>query len=177
MDTIFGAIIGVIGTLIGISLGGYISYKTSMFVTFTQSFNAAAADFRNAFTEIIRHASSNKIEGDIWEKDRIHIKLLEADIDIERAYIRFKHFLSNGERIDFKKAWDYYHCSDIDENLLLEANKFVCYMIPPESSDKNKVEIEKRELALERINNLLKFAKVKEVHIKPPISWFIKIFG
>ena len=104
----------IIGGLIGSGLAGWISYlctkysiKKAFELAKLQERNKAAADFRAIFTEIIRNLNGIAHPEDL-DNDFIY-KLIKKNItEHEKAYIRFKPYLSDKEIINFDIAWKRY---------------------------------------------------------------------
>jgi hypothetical protein len=170
MSTECIAVIGAITTVLagfgGAALGACFAYKTGMkMVQAThknaidlmqrQDFNKAATEFRNAFLpELIFLKHNAKIAGTGSSDDlsefllsgyiRRHLKALEV----------FKNHLSAQERADIDKAWKQY-CYNKDNPEFLFFEQYFTGM-----GSKSEKEA-KKTLVLERIEDLLKFAKHK----------------
>ena len=159
-------IIGVLGTVLGVLIGGPITYyyakiliqethKNAMKIAQIQEFNKAATEFRNAFLPeliFLKHdAAVEKIGStdDISEVLRFgyihrHLKALEV----------FKDYLFTEDRADIDKAWKQY-CYNKDNPEILFFEQYFTG-----SGSKSEKEA-KKTLALERIEDIIKFAKHK----------------
>ena len=153
------AIIGAISTIIagfgGAALGAFITYKVSTRLSNQSNYNKAAARFINAFTEIRLY-----LEFGIDAEDRdvvIINELLEShSVKHLSAIIDFKPFLSRYERSRLDKAWDEYcHPDGIPPDKgEKEAFIFDDYHHFQESLGEEKT----KNIALEKLNNILNFA-------------------
>ncbi len=144
------AIIAGIFTIIGVTLGAFITYFFSIKISKRQEFNKAASSFRKAFTKEIRLLSSPYTEGNEIAIDIIR----KAIVRHENAAILFRDYLGSKNIPCFNKAWSKYS----------EPNK---YKVPSEafieydSLGNKEKEDNIRMCIIHRINELLKFAKVK----------------
>ena len=118
------AIIGAIATVFagfgGAALGSYFAYKTGMKLVQTthkndidltqrQSFNKAAADFRNAFLPEISYLEHGIPLKKTGSTDQSIKWFLRTGLSRHtEALCIFKTYLSNDERIRVDKAWDKY---------------------------------------------------------------------
>ena len=144
-DTIYGAIIGVCGTIVGL-VGGYF---ISASVAKRDAFNKAARGFRLAFWDEIEILES--IEGLKFP----HTTIREVFSKHSKAQFEFRHHLHCQNGLNFERAWDeykkYYETNikgDVFEEVFGES----------EFPEKSK---EKRDELLRLINNLLEYAKPK----------------
>ena len=143
------ALIGGGFTLLGAIIGGYIGYYFSGQLLSKQEFNKAAAEFRAAFVDEIRVIDSF-YSIDI-ESTSIPNTLANAIEKHEKALMIFKDgFLCETDRTEIQKAWNEYTCH---EQPIGGRYSFSDY--------KNIQKNDSAKLALERINNVLKFAKRK----------------
>jgi len=107
-------------------------------------FNKAAAEFRIAFINEKRFLDPNSLAD---RTGNTAFGIVQAAIDLhEIAMIRFEPFVCKSETEAYKKAWKDYagdsrHCEQYRGSTAIEKEKM-------------------RNLALERINNLLKFAEL-----------------
>lgn len=120
-----------------------------------EEFNKAATEFRNAFLpEIILLSHNAKIDKCEGSNDLDHV-LSSGYIKRHLAALEvFKNYLSTEERIDIDKAWkNYCYHPKIEAYPWFEQ-----YHTP--GRGKEGVD-DKKKLALERIENILKFAEHK----------------
>ena len=152
---------GTISTVIGAVVGGCIGYFFAIMTNRRQQFNIAAAKFRSAFVETRRLLDENRLydlptkyDDPIFDILKMHI------INHERAKIRFSAFINKNNLISFNKAWeDYYSKSKDGADYPL--NDYDCKRCPKTNKILDASLKEKRRLAMDRIDNLLEFAKHK----------------
>lgn len=164
MDT---GIIGVLGTVLGVLLGGPVTYyyakvlietthKNAINLIQRQEFNKAATEFRNAFLcELI----FLKYNAGLPECERTYTSLdefLRAGYIFRhlKAFDIFKDHLPAKERDNINKTWKKYcHHPDNPEVLYFEQ-----YSTKNVSKEREK---EFKELALKNIEAILEFAEHK----------------
>ncbi len=149
------AIIGVVGTLLGTITGAFFVYPITTRLFKKQEFYKAAADFRCAFTEEIRLLNGNKHAAN-WLEGTAYEIINAAATKHENAVIKFKLYLNEAELARFNTAWEIYRSKENRD--AIPDDPFFCYNSSPGDYEG---EIEKRKLALDRINSLLEFAKPK----------------
>lgn len=146
-------IIGVLGTVLGVLIGGPITYyyakiliqethKSSLDIMQRQEFNKAAATFRIAFVEVVRLFRQENSIKDMTVNQIITDTVL---VEQEKAKILFEPYLRNSELTSFNKAWEEYIECRINYG---EINK-------------NPTRQEERAYCLKHIRNLLYYAKQK----------------
>ena len=133
-------------TIAGVLIGGFVGYYFSSSLAKKQDFNKAAAEFRASFVEEQRLLDPNSF-ADRASAGSASSILKKAIHDHERAMIRFEPFVSKGDTEAYKKAWQQYAGN---------SQHFEQY-----TGDTAIKKEEGRKLALDLINNLLKFAKHK----------------
>jgi len=158
--------------LIGAWIGGIISKRASMeavkssnqnavILIQQQEFNKAATVVRSAFVDVLLFLEF----GVTSELDPVRDDIKICDFLRSfaagqlKAIIEFKPFLSECERIGIERAWDEYcHPEGIPEDKS-EKRNFILdgYFHIEESSSGEKA----KKIALEKINNILKFASFK----------------
>jgi len=142
---------------IGLVVGGWITYRYSLRLLLKQEFIKSASDFRDIFLDTKYSLWSNI--GDESGKPWKTINIAEKDFPIhEKAYFRFRGFLSENDRTTFDDTWNEYICKphkdDVFQDLFLD---YLPIKDRPGLEDRTEEEC-KRE-ALKRIDKLLKFAK------------------
>ena len=155
---VFSALLGaVVGALIGI-VG---TYKYSRRLLTAQKLIEIAADFRSAFVETKRLLDKRHFY-DLYSNyyDPVY-NILEKHIsDQERAMIKFSSFVRDETLGGFNSAWAAYY-SQSQDGADYHLNDYSCERC--HKTDKtipNSLE-QKRQLALDRIDRLLKFADVR----------------
>jgi hypothetical protein len=160
-------IIGVLGTVLGVLIGGPVTYyyakiliqethKNATDLTQRQEFNNAAAEFRNAFLYELIFLKHNAC---IPEGERTYTTLNEF---LFAGYVHrhlkaveiFRNHLSTKDRANIEKTWQKYCKRPDDPNVLY----FEQYSTKNVSNERER---ELKELALERIEEILEFAKHK----------------
>lgn len=157
MCEISGAVIAIIGAVVG----GGIGYFSAIMINRRQQFNIAAGIFREAFVEAERLLDENRLyELSTQDNDPVFDILNKHIICHERAKIRFSVFVPKNDLVAFNKAWDIYYSKSQDS----ADYPLVDYDCARDSKT-NKIIYEsldeKRQLALDRIDSLLEFAKHK----------------
>ena len=106
---------GVVITLIGAVIGGFIGYFSAIRINKRHQFNIAATIFRAAFVETKRLLDKNRLY-DLSTKyyDPIFDILKARIINHERAKIRFSAFVSKNGLKAFNKAWNTYYSKSQD---------------------------------------------------------------
>jgi hypothetical protein len=129
----------------------YIGYRFSVANLRRQEFNKAATEFICAFTNELGTITDME-RGNIG--DEIETLLANAYPQHRNAFLRFNVYLSKGERAEIEKAWnDYCYGESIPDQY--EPERFEQYKY-----DVSQFE-EKQHLAIDNINRLLSFAKIK----------------
>lgn len=147
-------------TIIGALIGGWIGYKSAVKSIKITEFNKAASEFKDAFLPEIIYFKHSTIIKTMSHADTIREKLGSAYIGRHlKAYELFKGHLSKRGRGCIEKAWDEY-C--YPEGKPTEHNeemhfKFIDYQSIEESQGTDKA----KQVALEKLNKLLKFAKFR----------------
>jgi hypothetical protein len=127
--------------IVGAILGAYIGYYFSTRLINRQDFNKAASEFRNAFINQLNFLKSgvNTGSGDTSNiGEYLRANYVGSHLS---AFEVFKNYLPTSERVAIDKAWEEYR-------------NFAQY-----SNKGNKEEF--KNLALERIKDVLKFAEHK----------------
>ena len=142
----------ILGAILGALLAGPWTYFFTKRMMKLQEFNKSAADFRAAFIEekrfIDRFYAVDRADKDIPE-----ILAVAADKH-ERALVIFKDgHLSKKQRFEIEKAWKIYS----GEDKHLGKHTFKQYATQGNIKDAEK----NRKTALENIEKLLNFAKLK----------------
>ena len=135
------ALIGGGFTLLGVLVGGLISYYFSTILINRQEFNKAAAEFRASFVDEFFRIRRNA--GTLHE--RWGERSEEIAIANEKAKIIFEAFLPAAKLNGFNTAWGKYKEADTGGNS------------PLTEEGREKI----AEIRLLHINNLLEFAKPK----------------
>jgi hypothetical protein len=145
-------------TIIGALLGAWIGYRNALKLHSIVEFNKAATEFRNAFLHeliFLRHNASTP-EG---ERNYTTLNEFLQDGYIHRhlrAFEIFKNYLSPSERVNIAKAWKEYCCHPDSPSIPF----FEQYSWKVANRGKD-YEKQLKVLALNRIENILKFAKPK----------------
>jgi hypothetical protein len=147
----YGFLLGIIGTSFGAWLAHFFSERRRR----KEEFNKAAATFRAAFLPVLIFLKHDANIGNIGSTDDLstvlqfgyihrHLKALEV----------FKNHLSAQERADIDKVWKQY-CYNKDNPEILFFEQYFTGI-----GSKSEKEA-KKTLALERIADIIKFAKHK----------------
>jgi len=125
------------------------AHKNALRIIQITEFNRAATKFRDTFAEVIAVIKS-RTKGDTPDADQ----LLESSFYIHlMAVNEFRHFLPQEDIAAFNKAWDEYHEINNEHNLKQYAEEYTgCH---------SKYPREPHLMAIERIENLLKYAMPK----------------
>ncbi len=162
---IIAGILGVGGTIIGAFVGNCMARKTSsdaisasnrnaIDLIQRQEFNNASAIFRNIFLPETTYLKHNANIGGLGSSSNLHEILSAGYLRQLKALVIFKIYLSGEDRINIDKAWHQYcHHPDNPNDLYFEQ-----YSTKNVSKER---ENELKNIALNRIENLLKFAKHK----------------
>lgn len=165
-DTMFGALVGIFGVLIGVWLTYRFSknlikesHKNAIELIKKQSFINAASDFRAAFIEVQRLLDRSKTF-DITVPDGTRvIDILNVHIIAhEKAMLVFRPYISESELASFDEAWKTYYSQKNEYDECLTDYESIQVT---SSVDDPKHENNLRKLALSRIENLLSFASYK----------------
>jgi hypothetical protein len=146
------AVGAVIAALVGAVVGGLLTYKTSVNISKRQEFNKAAAAFREAFMNErlfldFRHAPEESEYQSAFD-------IIEPAIQKHtEAMYRFSHYLSWWEKRCFSRAWRRYAHDSAPGKGEPDTPFFKMYAERVWEGKNTK------ELAIERIDRLLKFAK------------------
>jgi len=146
--------IGIVGTLLGASIGAIITILGSFRVAKWQDRRKACDDFYMAFDEEIGLLQTG-ISTTGWspnEQKTAYDILFNAAAKHDRAIRHFRRHIKR--KRDFDNTWGEYRCKESKQ--AIEDDPFVCYASKPGDFE---TETKKRQLALERIDKLLKFAK------------------
>jgi hypothetical protein len=132
--------------IIGLIVGAFSSYFVGTKLASYNEFNKSAAEFRAAFTETIRELEDMK--------NNIHLSevLDKAYISHANALIRFRAVLSETDRTQIQKAWNY-HCWDNESGT---PGKFF-----KRFEHYNQHEDSAIPFALQNIQNILNFADLR----------------
>ena len=152
------AIVGIftlLGSAIGVAIGGYIGYATSIIVADRKEFQKAAIDFYDAFLDAkmsldYRYCCNESTEKNVYE-------ILNRTFPQQmKAMLRFRLYLPSNKRESFNKAWREYCGNDAEgepEHPFLDQPSLEQYL------GKTLEGQPTRELALKRIDKLLNFAE------------------
>jgi len=152
--TIIGALIGAWATYrLSIKLSQR-AYDNAIDLMQRQEFNKAAAEFRNVFlpeTTFLKHHANI---GGLGSSNNLHEILNSGYLRQLKALEIFKSYLSSKERANIDKVWQEYCRRTDDPNVFY----FEQYSTKNVSKEREK---ELKELALQKIEEILKFAKHK----------------
>jgi len=169
-DPVIQSIIHGIVMIVGVALGFFlsrISFNTGLNKAFNrtidllkmQEFIKAGIEFREAFIDTIERLDTKKISQDFGGQN-FAMEIVESAYSTQRkAYFKFREFLPTTEQEIFKAAWETYICKKTDDNN--DEDLFLDYHNPKYAETLIEIEIEKRKLALDRINQLLEFTNIK----------------
>lgn len=143
----------IVTLLIGIIIG----HRLTLGRDKRQEFNKAATSFREAFLPELTYLEHNANTGNLGSSNDLCEILLAGYVNRHlNAYQIFREYLSNREKVKFEKAWRKF-CYHQDEPSVLF---FEQYSWKIQGTGKGKEKYYK-QLALERLNELLKFSKIK----------------
>ena len=145
------------GGLIGTFAGHYLTKSRSN----EERFNKSASEFQCTFTNIIVTLSYLK-KGN--SPDIIKNMLFSEYVGHRNAVIYFKLFLSKSQQAEIEKAWDEYcYFEQVAYGPDPKDHPFIKYSLEVFHLSNNGEEDfkMKKQLALDNINSLLSFAKIK----------------
>jgi hypothetical protein len=146
MDT---AIVGVLATILGALIGGWITYRFSLDIAKRNLFNQLAVQFRTSFTDEL-----TKLTTSIEETYDI---LKRAAAKHVAAGFAFRWVLQQKEREQFDQAWRKFYSADQDpKQAYLEK-----YSKNLSDAQSGIPKSGRRQAAIDRIEEILKFAKMK----------------
>lgn len=139
--------------LAGVVVGGLIAWLSAIYVLRRQEKYKAGAEFLSSFVEVLRlldiiHPNHSH------EYENTYDLLRKRHQELYRAALKFKQSLGSLESSRFENTWQEFCCFDKKH----QYPTFNDYVVP--NSDHN-IERDKRALAKDRIEKLLKYAKVK----------------
>lgn len=118
------AIIGVYGTILGVSIGSLFTYLFSKDLArksaFENSKQVAIAEFRGVFT-----ASINRYKISIKEKKEIpYIVFIIKDEYVKQSLIfeKFRWFIKSKDRKAYQEAWDNYYSGIVFKDYTMSDN-------------------------------------------------------
>lgn len=144
-DTITASLLAIVGTLLGVLAGNRLSLRTAREAIRIQEFNKAASEFQSCFLpvlRILRRGEGNPIASNVLDP---------VIVQHEIAMLKFRYRFAGDELERFNSAWQDYACDEPKDANWAETNKYFDKEI-----NKRK---EKRELAIDNIEKLLKFAE------------------
>jgi hypothetical protein len=171
-NTIVASLIGVAGGLLGVLVGTRLSknvaldtaeltYKQAVDIMRREDFNKAAAVFKNTFLPEIVYLKHNAVLGEISGRTDSIADLLKSGY-IRRhlgAFETFRAILPPEDRRDIQRAWDEYchpddipECEDTKRDHVFNAYSHIKDVSGEEAAKK---------VALEKLNNIMKFAVFK----------------
>jgi hypothetical protein len=156
VEVIIGFILGLIAT----AFGALLNHKLSEIKDQRNRFEKAGETFRAAFTELLMKLDeSNSFEVSTTH-NFVHKLLVDTYEEVNKAQIKFRHYLNHSELMQFDDAWKDY-CGK--ENKYSEEFKY--YDLVPYDTDgfpQPQLRDVTRRLALKRIERLLGFTKPRE---------------
>jgi hypothetical protein len=152
-DTIFGFILGLIGS----GFGAFLAHRLSEKRDRKNIFEKAAERFRAAFTEqLMKLDESNSFE--VTTTHNFIYDLHKSNYEtVNRAQAEFRQYLNDKELLKFDEAWKDYCCKKNKYS-----DEFKEYDLVPHDTDafpQPRLRDAYRRLALKRIEWLLSFAK------------------
>jgi hypothetical protein len=148
---LFGFLLGIIGTSFGAWLAHFFSERRRR----KDDFNEAAMTFRDAFLPQLIFLKHDANIGNIGSADDLSGILQFGYIHYHlKAFEVFKNYLSAKEKVDIDKAWKQY-CYNQDNPEILFFEQYFTGGRPKSEVDS------KKKMALERIEELIEFAKHK----------------
>lgn len=148
-DTVVASVVGVSGTLLGVTIGWLLNRWTVNGTVKRQEFYKAAA-FRMAFAEEYR-ALKAVVRPEGMEDTFVQDTLANAMAKHENACVLFRPYLSDKKKHEFDRAWKDYLVPEGGEVAELPS-PFINYY----SESRHEVCI---GLALEKLDKLMEFAK------------------
>ena len=149
-DTIISSVVGVSGTLLGVTIGWLLNRWTMNSTVKRQEFYKAAAAFRAAFSDEYIALKAVVRPEDV-DDDFVMNILSKAKSKHEKACVLFRPYLSEKKIQEFEKAWNDYLVPDGGEIAELPS-PFIDYY----NESQHEVCI---KLALEKLDKLMEFAK------------------
>lgn len=144
-------VVAAIFSIVGTAIGGFIGYSTSISVAARKEFNSAAIDFQEAFLDAVMSLDQRFYTGEN-KSTNTHEILSRTFPGQIKAMLRFRQYLPSDKRESFDRAWREYCHYDVDG----EPN----YPFLEQYFEKKWEGKYTKDLALERINVLLSFAKL-----------------
>ncbi len=146
METV---IVGVPSAILGVLVGGWITYRFALDLAKRQVFNQAATLFRASFTDELTQLATTS--------DDPHDILSAAQAKHVAAGFDFRWVLTERDRERFDSAWQKYYCADQDPRLpYLE--KYSKHLSDEQAGIPKQ---ERRKAATDRIEALLTLAEPK----------------
>jgi len=142
-------IASILGTILGALLAGPLTYYFTKKLVTRQAFNKASSDFKSAFIPELRYLDY-RYSPNRPPEIGIYKTLSLAFDRHEIAVIKFRTYLSAKDIIGFDKAWEDYCNKDNSKP------HFIIHAEPDGITDKIKAQ----KFYLEKLNNLLEFAKL-----------------
>jgi hypothetical protein len=152
-DTIFGFILGLIGSGFGAFLAHWLSERRDR----KKRFEKAAEQFRAVFTEqLMKLDESNSF--DILNTHNLIYDLHKSNYEtINRAQVEFRQYLNEKEFHEFDKAWKDYCCKE--NKYSVEFIEYDLSLHDTDSFPNPRLRDAYRRLALKRIERVISFAK------------------
>jgi hypothetical protein len=149
-DTLVASVVGVSGTLLGVTIGWLLNRWTVNSTVKRQEFYKAAAAFRAAFADEYRTLKA-VVRPEEVEDTFVQNTLVNAQAKHENAFVLFRPYLSKKKKQEFDRAWKDYLIPEGGEVAELPS-PFIDYY----SESRHEVCI---GLALEKLDKLMEFAK------------------
>lgn len=150
----FPIVTGLIGTIIGACL----SFLAQNYILRRNDFLSAAKEFRASFAKEYAFLS-RPVDEEVFDNDNIWVSNYIEDwmFKHEIAIMKFLFYISTCKRKAFKKAYYEYCYPNVSHSKERPRDDYYY-----KASEKPNVdaEIESRNLLVERIDNLFKFAKI-----------------
>lgn len=146
-------------TIIGALIGGWIGFRNALSIYKISTFNKATGFLRNAFLPETIYLRHNANIGGLGQSVHLHEKLRAGYLRHLKALEIFKNHLSATDKKAIDHAWDEYcHPNGIPQNPDEKRDfRFNGYMNIEESKGTERA----KEVALKKIDNILKFANAK----------------
>lgn len=162
MSSLEIAMIGVGGTVIGILIGAWATYRYSIKLSIANDKRIANRQLRSVFHNELKDIYPNPVN---WPKDTLNINpfLKSKFIALQAAVAEFRYYLSTRELEDFDSAWLRYHCSPSyrKDKGYQEYSHYMPF-IPTSTVDGKEVTVDNSKTCKEtfkhNVDSLLKFA-------------------
>ena len=146
---------GIIGSIAGAIIGGLISWFSAIRALEKQEKYRAKTEFIDVFIEVKRLLDRNYSQG-----EKATFAILDTNLDkMSKAVLKFMQSLSQPDVDKLERLWKKLCWPDNK----IKSQPFIYYNVPNRiiSDQGSKVEMKRKDLALEKIQEMLELSKVE----------------